>query len=63
MRALLSTLVLASCSFAADSKPVPLFDGKTFDGWEGDTKNTWRIEDGSLVGGSLTESVPRNELP
>jgi hypothetical protein len=40
----------------------PLFDGKTLDGWEGDTKNTWRIEDGCIVGGSLERVVPRNEF-
>jgi hypothetical protein len=40
----------------------PLFDGKTLAGWEGDTKNTWRIEDGAIVGGSLDIVVPRNEF-
>ncbi|HXH99281.1 MAG TPA: hypothetical protein VNI52_03355 [Sphingobacteriaceae bacterium] len=35
-----------------------LFDGKTFIGWQGDIHHTWRIEDGALVGGSLTEKVP-----
>ncbi len=43
-------------------KPVPLFDGKTFKGWEGDTAKTWRIQDGALVAGSLTEQVPRNDF-
>jgi Domain of Unknown Function (DUF1080) len=40
----------------------PLFDGKSFDGWEGDTKNTWRIEDQALTAGSLETKVPRNEF-
>lgn len=31
---------------------VRLFDGQTFNGWEG-TPLRWRIEDGALVGGSL----------
>ncbi|HXW08786.1 MAG TPA: DUF1080 domain-containing protein [Vicinamibacterales bacterium] len=44
------------------SRPVPLFDGKTFEGWEGDTARTWRIQDGAIVGGSLTETVPRNDF-
>ena len=44
------------------TRPTPLFDGKSFEGWNGDTKKTWRIEDGSLVGGSLTEKLPRNEF-
>lgn len=59
LASLLALLASAALSHAA---PVPLFDGKTFDGWEGDTEKTWRIEDGALVGGSLTEKVPRNEF-
>jgi hypothetical protein len=42
--------------------PIPLFDGRTFEGWEGDIGATWRIEDGAIVGGSLTERVPRNDF-
>lgn len=41
---------------------VSLFDGRTFHGWEGDTLNTWRIEDGMLLGGSLEEEVPHNDF-
>lgn len=61
-------LVVAGVIFALgfvvqpEKKPVKLFDGKTFSGWEGDTKRTWRIEDGAIVGGSLTETVPHNEF-
>ena len=63
MRIFLSLLlILGGAAFVADDKPVPLFDGKTFDGWEGDTEKTWRIEDGALVGGSLDTTVPRNEF-
>ncbi|MGV3587416.1 MAG: 3-keto-disaccharide hydrolase [Adhaeribacter sp.] len=43
-------------------KQVRLFDGKTFRGWEGDTLRNWRIQEGALVGGSLTEKVPHNEF-
>ena len=39
----------------------PLFDGKTFDGWEGDLK-TFRIEDGTIIGGTMKEKIPRNEF-
>ncbi len=39
-----------------------LFDGSTFEGWEGDTQHTWRIDHGALVGGSLTETVPHNDF-
>src|SRR5947209_4934775 len=47
---------------ALAAEPKALFDGKTLDGWEGDTKNTWRIEDGAIAGGSLDKLVPRNEF-
>jgi hypothetical protein len=55
----LATLAVSAFTYAA---PVPLFDGKTFTGWQGDTEKTWRIEDGALVGGSLAEKVPHNEF-
>lgn len=41
---------------------VSLFDGKTFTGWQGDTLQTFRIEDHSISGGSLTNTVPHNEF-
>lgn len=54
--------VLMSCiAFPAQSQ-VALFDGKTFNGWEGDTVKTWKIVDKTLTGGSLTETVPHNEF-
>lgn len=43
-------------------KQIRLFDGKTFRGWQGDTLHAWRIQEGALVGGSLTEKVPHNEF-
>jgi hypothetical protein len=42
-------------------KPVPLFDGKTLDGWEGDLK-IFRVEDGAIVAGSLENKIARNEF-
>lgn len=66
MKRILPWLILSisiGISFGADkSKPIRIFDGKTFKGWEGDTKKTWRIVDGALVGGKLSEKVPRNEF-
>lgn len=47
---------------AVSQKTINLFDGKTFNGLEGDTVKTWRISDGMLIGGSLTEKVPHNEF-
>jgi hypothetical protein len=57
-----AALTTAAVSAQTPSTPVPLFDGKTFAGWEGDTVKTWRIVDGALVGGSLTETVPLNDF-
>ncbi len=62
MKLLAAALTFALCASSALAAPQPLFDGKTFTGWEGDTAKTWRIEDGALVGGSLTEKVPHNEF-
>ena len=39
----------------------PLFDGKTFEGWEGDLK-TFRIEDGAIIGGTMKSKIPQNEF-
>jgi hypothetical protein len=63
---LLLTLISAAGATAAraaddDAKFVPLFDGKTFDGWEGD-KKVFRIEDGAVVGGTLKQSLAKNEF-
>ncbi len=55
-------LALLSLVTAATAAPVSLFDGKFLAGWSGDTTKTWRIEDGCITGGSLTEKVPRNEF-
>src|SRR5579871_4536208 len=61
MKSFLPTLfALAASAAFAHAGPVSLSDGKTFDGWEGDTTKTWRIEDGAFVGGSLNEKVPHN---
>jgi hypothetical protein len=46
----------------APGKGRPLFDGRTFNGWEGDTLKSFRIEDGSIVAGNLQAPIPRNEF-
>ncbi|MBL7218705.1 MAG: DUF1080 domain-containing protein [Phycisphaerae bacterium] len=50
-----------SVKYALAGKPVRIFDGKTFDGWEGNLK-AFRIEDGAVVGGTLKAKIPRNEF-
>ena len=48
----------------ADSLPdgIALFDGQSFAGWNGDTKQLWRIEDGAIVAGDRRMAAPRNEF-
>ena len=58
LRLLLLSVISSTAVLAA---PVPLWDGKSFDGWEGETNKVWRIRDGAMVGGSL-EGNPRNEF-
>src|SRR6202045_4855343 len=60
--ALCVAILLVGPSAVCRAESKSLFDGKTFTGWEGDTKKTWRIEDGAIVGGSLENVVPRNEF-
>jgi 3-keto-disaccharide hydrolase len=43
------------------AKPVAIFDGKTFTGWEGNL-TIFRIESGAIVGGSLKDKIVRNEF-
>lgn len=56
------TLVYISHSFSGH----PLFDGKTLNGWEGnngsESERWFRVEDGTIVAGSMTENIPRNEF-
>lgn len=54
--ALLATVVRLSAA------TTPLFDGKTFTGWEGDIGKVWRIEDGALAAGSLEKRQEKNNF-
>ena len=55
-----SLCFIANPVFAAD-KWVSLFDGKSFNGWEGNLA-AFRIQDGAIVGGNMDEKIPRNEF-
>ena len=54
-------LFVLALVLTAQRKPVALFDGKSFAGWEGDLA-IFRIQDGAIVGGSLKSKVARNEF-
>jgi hypothetical protein len=55
----LSLFCFSCLTSSALAAPIPLFDGRTLNGWEGDPK-WWRVQDGCLTGGSLTEKIPHN---
>ena len=40
---------------------TPLFDGKSFEGWEG-RKSVFRIADGAVIAGNLKTRIPNNEF-
>ena len=56
----LGLLLLAGLARAESDQFTSLFDGKSFEGWEGNLK-VFRIEQGAVVGGSLKAPVVRNE--
>ncbi|MFM8419355.1 MAG: hypothetical protein ACKOEQ_04425, partial [Verrucomicrobiota bacterium] len=64
-RLVIACLTLAMAHAASPpapvTKPKPLFDGKSLVGWDGDPK-LWRVRDGMIVGGSLTETIRQNEF-
>ncbi len=43
------------------AQPVSIFNGKNFTGWEGPLES-FRIEDGAIVGGNLRTPVPKNQF-
>ena len=47
-------------NFTIDTPAKPLFDGKTFDGWNGNL-GAFGIVDGAIVGGDLEKATPRSE--
>lgn len=66
MRHLIWLITMFAAAFggtagAGEAEAASIFDGKTFDGWEGPVEK-FRIEEGAIVGGSLKERVPRNEF-
>ncbi len=44
-----------------EAKFTPMFDGVSLKGWKGN-KKFWRVENGAIAGGSLTEMVKHNEF-
>jgi hypothetical protein len=68
LRIAVAWVVISSAVFARQAEPpppasqmTPLFDGRTLAGWEGNPR-MWRVDNGALTGGSLTDTVPVNEF-
>jgi hypothetical protein len=67
MRPMSILLILATFSLMptiaqaddAESDGKPLFDGKTFAGWEGDLTK-FRIEEGAIIAGNLSDALKHN---
>ena len=51
----------AATALLALPQKRPLFDGQTFAGWEGNLQS-FRVEGGAIVGGTLKAPIPRNEF-
>lgn len=71
--ALISVCLLAACTDSSeDTMPetsqvlaakdsISLFDGRTFNGWNG-VNSFFAIDDGSIVAGALDRPIPQNEF-
>ena len=59
--ALLASIDAVGTQGARPPAPVPLFDGKTLNGWEGDLK-IFRVQEGAIVAGTLANKIARNEF-
>lgn len=58
---LVAALAVGACSSDPEPHGRSLFDGETFEGWD-DARDAFRIENGSIVAGTLDEPIPRNEF-
>jgi hypothetical protein len=58
----IAAVATTSATPAWAAAPTLLFDGTSFAGWNGDTENTWRIENGEIVAGSPDRAAPPNEF-
>lgn len=57
----LAVMLSASLAAAAEEGFMPLFDGKSLDGWKGNPK-LWSVEDGAIVGSTEGEKLDHNSF-
>jgi hypothetical protein len=55
-------MIATATPAAVAADPTLLFDGMSFNGWNGDTEKTWRIEQGAICAGSPDATAARNEF-
>jgi len=55
----LALMCLIGVSAAADEGFKPLFDGKTLNGWKGDS-SLWSVEDGTILGSTEAKKITHN---
>jgi hypothetical protein len=56
-------LLTVSPSAEPGQSEKQLFDGKSFEGWEGDVQHTFRIRDGAVVGGVTVGPSTAQRVP
>ncbi|MDA0347130.1 MAG: DUF1080 domain-containing protein [Verrucomicrobia bacterium] len=61
MKTFITLIFVITFTSLANAKPVRIFDGKSFNGWEGPLES-FRIEDGAIVGGNLETAIPKNQF-
>ena len=60
MTALLTPLTMVAAEEKkSDATTTVIFDGKTLEGWDGDT-SVFRVEQDSIIGGQLKDKIPHN---
>lgn len=55
------SLLCICCGTADGEEFTSIFDGQTWEGWEG-SKDFFRIEDQAIVAGSLDRKIPKNQF-
>jgi hypothetical protein len=60
---MLALILVVPCLAEDDAEEgwIPLFDGKTLAGWEGNEK-MFRVEDEAIVAGTLERDIPHNDF-
>ncbi|MFO1000380.1 MAG: DUF1080 domain-containing protein [Planctomycetaceae bacterium] len=56
---LLQVTIVAAEDKKSDATMAAIFDGKTLEGWDGDT-SVFRVEKDSIIGGQLKDKIPHN---